>query len=128
MITRRIYSFFKSKYRFNSIIFRLLKKYTYKLNKQFKKRKGITRSHFFPDAAIFKGHPRFRTLSNNIRQRKGKTVNIQVPVYVDKSTKQPFREDSATYEGRARDNCVFMDATGFGMGCCCLQTTFQVNK
>ena len=90
-------------------------------------KKGITRSFFFPDAAIFKSHPRFRTLSANVRERRGKTVGIYVPIFVDKCTKTPVREDS-NYDGRARDNFVFMDATGFGMGCCCLQTTFQVNK
>jgi len=25
----------------------------------------------------------------------------------------------------AKDNCIYMDAMGFGMGCCCLQLTFQ---
>ncbi len=32
---------------------------------------SVTRSLFWPDEAIFNGHPRFRTLSSNIRQRRG---------------------------------------------------------
>lgn len=89
--------------------------------------KGITRSYFFPDEAIFKGHPRFRTLSGNIRQRKSnKKVSIDVPVYVDEKTPRPFKDVAA--RELARDNSIHMDATGFGMGCCCLQVTFQAES
>lgn len=47
-----------------------------------------------------------------------------MPVYVDVNTKRPLR--TAQDAAEARDDFVYMDATGFGMGCCCLQTTFQV--
>lgn len=40
---------------------------------------GATRSLFFPDEAIFPGHPRFKTLSRNIRQRRGEKVAINLP-------------------------------------------------
>lgn len=40
---------------------------------------GYTRSLFFPDDAIFPGHPRFKTLSRNIRQRRGEKVAINLP-------------------------------------------------
>lgn len=40
---------------------------------------GATRSLFFPDDAIFPGHPRFKTLSRNIRMRRGEKVAINIP-------------------------------------------------
>ena len=40
---------------------------------------SASRSLFFPDAAIFLAHPRFRTLTRNIRQRRGEKVAINVP-------------------------------------------------
>ncbi|XP_058825753.1 glutamate--cysteine ligase [Topomyia yanbarensis] len=78
------------------------------------------RSLFFPDEAIFPGHPRFKTLTRNIRQRRGEKVSINLPIYRDKKTVIPV-------EGSLPDkpDFVHMDAMGFGMGCCCLQVTFQ---
>lgn len=77
-------------------------------------------SLYFPDEAIFGGHPRFKTLTRNIRQRRGKKVSINLPVFMDEKTKIPV-------QGALPDkpNYVNMDAMGFGMGCCCLQMTFQ---
>jgi hypothetical protein len=40
---------------------------------------GASRSLFFPDEAIFQGHPRFRTLTRNIRERRGEKVSINLP-------------------------------------------------
>lgn len=40
---------------------------------------GASRSLFFPDEAIFPGHPRFKTLTRNIRQRRGEKVAINIP-------------------------------------------------
>ena len=40
---------------------------------------SVSRSLFFPDEAIFQGHPRFATLTRNIRSRRGSKINIQVP-------------------------------------------------
>lgn len=78
------------------------------------------RSLFFPDEAIYPGHPRFKTLTRNIRQRRGEKVSINLPVFRDKNTVIPV-------EGSLPDkpDYVHMDAMGFGMGCCCLQLTFQ---
>lgn len=78
------------------------------------------RSLYFPDDAIFPGHPRFKTLTRNIRQRRGEKVSINLPVFKDKNTVIPV-------EGSLPDkpDYVHMDAMGFGMGCCCLQLTFQ---
>ncbi|XP_058798275.1 glutamate--cysteine ligase catalytic subunit [Phymastichus coffea] len=92
---------------------------------------GASRSLFFPDEAIFSGHPRFKTLTRNIRHRRGEKVAINLPIYKDKNLKLPFKEnlselgDDGSSEKVAKEDNVYMDAMGFGMGCCCLQLTFQ---
>lgn len=94
-------------------------------------RDGASCSLFFPDDAIYMGHPRFKTLTRNIRQRRKEKVIINIPIYQDKFTKQPFTEnfkalgDDGEAEQAAKLDHVYMDAMGFGMGCCCLQVTFQ---
>lgn len=81
-------------------------------------------------------------------RRKSK-VNIQIPskfasedwipvvhmnirlVFVDKNTPRPFHEDLSVYgdqESVSMDDRVYLDAMGFGMGCCCLQVTFQAQS
>ncbi|KAJ8918410.1 hypothetical protein NQ315_008107 [Exocentrus adspersus] len=85
---------------------------------------GATRSLFFPDDAIFPGHPRFKTLSRNIRLRRGDKVAINIPIFKDKNTAIPV-DDSYKHSKAALPDHVYMDAMGFGMGCCCLQLTFQ---
>lgn len=78
-------------------------------------------------------------------------MEIYLPIYPDKNTAKPFREDfvkalnvdekiisNADYESYKqaaldrqeqcrKDDQVYMDAMGFGMGCCCLQVTFQAS-
>uniref|UniRef100_A0A5F8GGB7 Glutamate--cysteine ligase n=1 Tax=Monodelphis domestica TaxID=13616 RepID=A0A5F8GGB7_MONDO len=88
---------------------------------------GASKSLFFPDEAINK-HPRFSTLTRNIRHRRGEKVVINVPIFKDKNTPFPFietfpQDDEATQA--AQPNHIYMDAMGFGMGNCCLQVTFQ---
>lgn len=77
------------------------------------------------------------TLTANIRRRRGSKVAINMPIYFDENTPKPFvdptiprdrnlwPEDANAREGAALDNHIYMDAMGFGMGCCCLQITFQ---
>ncbi|XP_014214548.1 glutamate--cysteine ligase catalytic subunit isoform X1 [Copidosoma floridanum] len=92
---------------------------------------GASKSLFFPDEAIFLGHPRFKTLTRNIRSRRKEKIAINLPIFKDKNTLQPFKEDLASLgdDGSstkaAKEDHVYMDAMGFGMGCCCLQLTFQ---
>jgi len=80
----------------------------------------IAQSLFTPDELIFPHH-RFATLTKNIRTRKGRKVEILVPVYKDENT-GPV--DNKGYEG-AGDDFIYMDSMAFGMGMCCLQCTFQ---
>jgi len=68
----------------------------------------IANSQYASDLLIHP-HKRFATLTKNIRTRRGSNVNINVPMY---------------QEHRKGGN-IHMDAMVFGMGCCCLQTTFQ---
>lgn len=87
-------------------------------------------SIFLPDHVI-NPHVRFGTLVENIRLRKGRNVEIHVPLFKDKNTnveelKQKnlnlLKNSSTTYESCDE---IYMDGMGFGMGCCCLQVTFQ---
>lgn len=83
---------------------------------------SAARSLYLPDEVICQGHPRFKTLARNIRQRRGKNVDIRLTVFKDEKTQIPV-------EGAPADqpDAVQMDAMAFGMGCCCLQLTFQVS-
>ncbi|KAL2885012.1 Glutamate--cysteine ligase [Ceratocystis lukuohia] len=94
------------------------------------------RSQFVPDE-IANPHIRFPTLAANIRSRRGRKVQVNVPVFFDKNTPRPWvdptvnfdmhtwPEDADVRNGAAPDNFIHMDAMAFGMGSCCLQITFQ---
>jgi len=90
----------------------------------------LTLSEYFPEGAINR-HPRFSTLARNIRERRGKKVSINVPVFVDSETARPFRDGKVkTRESMdaQMDDHIYMDAMGFGMGNSCLQVTFQASS
>jgi glutamate--cysteine ligase catalytic subunit len=81
--------------------------------------------------------PSFSTLTGNIRSRRGSKVAINVPIYKDTNTPSPFVDPTIPYDrqlwpgdseaknGAAKPDHIYMDAMAFGMGCCCLQITFQ---
>ncbi|KAI8146644.1 glutamate-cysteine ligase-domain-containing protein [Fennellomyces sp. T-0311] len=93
-------------------------------------------SMFVPDEVI-NPHARFPTLTANIRRRRGAKVEINMPVFHDKNTPRPFIDPTIPYDrdlfkhdkeaknGAAKPDHIYMDAMAFGMGCCCLQITFQ---
>ena len=97
------------------------------------------RSQFVPDE-IANPHIRFPTLAANIRSRRGRKVELNVPVFKDKNTASPFNDPTVSYDlhkwpedddvrnGAAKQDCVYMDAMAFGMGSCCLQITFQAKN
>lgn len=76
-------------------------------------------------------------MTANIRRRRGSKVAINVPVFHDKNTPKPFidptiprrnlfpEDSNAIEDGAALPDHIYMDAMAFGMGCCCLQITFQ---
>ena len=89
----------------------------------------------------------YRTLTANIRERRGSLVDIKVPIFVDKNTVLPEGTSAPLSNGHVGESPHFsvtpntyvsvpakpgptdpyikMDAMAFGMGCCCLQITFQ---
>ncbi|MCJ1314511.1 Zn finger-containing GTPase- Activating Protein for ARF [Agyrium rufum] len=97
------------------------------------------RSQFLPDE-IANPHIRFPTLAANIRSRRGRKVEVNVPVYKDEKTSSPWRDPTVNYDlhkwpedddvrnGAAKDDMIYMDAMAFGMGSCCLQITFQAKN
>lgn len=97
-------------------------------------RNSFSRSLFWPSEATFLGHPRFARLSENIRKRRGEKVAMNLPIFRDKNTPAPFIEDLSAYgdDGSsaeaAKEDHVYLDAMGFGMGLCCLQLTFQASN
>ncbi|KAI1344867.1 glutamate-cysteine ligase [Xylariaceae sp. FL0016] len=97
------------------------------------------RSQFVPDE-IANPHIRFPTLAANIRWRRGRKVEVNVPVYHDTNTASPWKDPTVNYDlhnwpedddvrnGASPDNFIHMDAMAFGMGSCCLQITFQAKN
>ncbi|KAK8241558.1 glutamate-cysteine ligase-like protein [Phyllosticta capitalensis] len=97
------------------------------------------RSQFLPDE-IANPHIRFPTLAANIRARRGRKVEINVPVFRDERTPWPFHDPTVDYDlhnwpedddvrnGAAKENHIYMDAMAFGMGSCCVQITFQAKN
>ncbi|KAL8708069.1 MAG: hypothetical protein Q9220_007001 [cf. Caloplaca sp. 1 TL-2023] len=97
------------------------------------------RSQFLPDE-IANPHIRFPTLAANIRARRGRKVEINVPVFKDENTAWPFSDPTVDYDlhkwpedddvrnGAVKKNHIYMDAMAFGMGSCCLQITFQAKN
>ena len=89
----------------------------------------------FPPDLVHDQHT--RTLTANIRTRRGSKVAINVPIFHDKNTPKPFIDPTIpTFndypedkydieEGGALPDHIYLDAMAFGMGCCCLQITFQ---
>lgn len=97
------------------------------------------RSQFLPDE-IANPHIRFPTLAANIRSRRGRKVEINVPVFHDEKTPLPWSDPTVDYNmhnwpedadvrnGAAKPDHIYMDAMAFGMGSCCLQITFQAKN
>lgn len=97
------------------------------------------RSQFLPDE-VANPHIRFPTLAANIRSRRGRKVEINVPVFRDERTPWPFKDPTVNYDlhkwpedddvrqGAVKENHIYMDAMAFGMGSCCLQITFQAKN
>ncbi|KAJ1960558.1 glutamate--cysteine ligase, partial [Dispira parvispora] len=95
-----------------------------------------SQSLFLPDEVI-NPHARFPTLTANIRRRRGTKVAINMPIFHDTNTPKPFVDPTIPRtnlrfpkyaESDARNalpDHIYMDSMGFGMGCCCLQITFQ---
>jgi len=98
---------------------------------------AVSSHSLFLPQEITNPHARFPTLTANIRMRRGSKVAINLPIFFDTKTPRPFidptipwdrhiyPEDPEAKNGAALVDHIYMDAMGFGMGCCCLQLTFQ---
>lgn len=74
----------------------------------------VSHSLSVPDRAI-NPHPRFAALTANIRARRGgENVDARPPRFFDAKT--PVDSETEIHG---------LDAMAYGMGCCCLQVTFQ---
>jgi glutamate--cysteine ligase catalytic subunit len=115
-------------------------------------RGDVANSRYLNDAVI-NPHPRFGTLTRNIRMRKQENVDINIAKGVDDIGKINSDADDVNGEGKIpvgdnvtknqqdsaahrlddkaaeslNDDMIHMDAMAFGMGCCCLQVTMQVH-
>lgn len=64
-------------------------------------------SLYFPDEAIFGGHPRFKTLTRNIRKRRGEKVSINIKIFKDENTVIPVEGAKPQFE-----DSICLDAMG----------------
>ena len=79
-------------------------------------------------------------MTANIRKRRGRKVEINIPIFKDINTPTPFIDPTIPWDrtlyasdpeaklGAAKADHIYMDAQCFGMGCCCLQITFQAKN
>ena len=65
-------------------------------------------------------HPRFSGLMKSIRERRGEKVKILIPIYKDENTNMTVPTEEEPEPGM-----IYMDSMHFGMGCSCLQVTFE---
>lgn len=100
---------------------------------------AASRSLFLPDEVINR-HVRFPNLTASIRTRRGEKVCMNVPMYKDIATPETddsiydrdwFLPEDKEAKLASKPGFIYMDSMGFGMGCSCLQVTFQapnINK
>ncbi len=100
---------------------------------------AIQRSQFLCDSMVGP-HVRHKTLHANIRSRRGRKVEVNVPVYQDRKTPWPFHDPTVNYDlhrwpedddvrnGAVKENHIYMDSTLFGLSCCSLQITVQTRN
>jgi len=67
-------------------------------------------------------HPRFPAMMTSVRKRRGKKVDIRVPLYPDENT------GIGKIDGHRTPGEIHMDSQHFGMGASCLQITFEMQN
>ncbi|ETN36946.1 uncharacterized protein HMPREF1541_07933 [Cyphellophora europaea CBS 101466] len=68
---------------------------------------------------------RYLSILGNIVQKRGKKVEIHIPLYRDVRTPWPWKDAK---DARVRKNSIFMDSTLFGATGCSLQVTMQAKN
>lgn len=98
-------------------------------------RGDLHRSQYIADDLV-SAHVKHQALAANIRSRRGRKVQLNVPVFRDENTPWPFYDPTVNYDlhrwaeddevrsGAVKEGCIYMDSTAFG-GCCSLQVTVQ---
>jgi len=84
----------------------------------------VAKSKYVPDEITFP-HARFKTLTKNIRERRGANVNIERPKFLDAKTRISSENGGSSSASASSDRMIHADAMSFGMGCSALQVTFQ---
>jgi glutamate--cysteine ligase catalytic subunit len=86
------------------------------------KRNEISQSEYMVDEMI-NDHPRFPTLTRNVRQRRTEKPQITAGIFQDKNTNM-----ETVLPGEKEPGRIHLDAFGFGMGMSSLQITFGVSN
>lgn len=94
---------------------------------------GTANESLFLPKDITSPNARFPSLVGNLMSRRGRKVAVNVPVYFDINTPKPFVDRSIPWEtgvsaedhDAIKHDHIYLDATCFGAGCCCLQVTLQ---
>ncbi|CAF0982945.1 unnamed protein product [Rotaria sp. Silwood1] len=87
----------------------------------------------FPDSLLSPLHPRMKSLSTNMSERRQSKASINIPtkkyliflVFKDSCTPSPFRDELFKDDPDIKDDHIHLDSSIAGWGCCCLQVTFQ---
>ncbi|KIO19700.1 hypothetical protein M407DRAFT_222350 [Tulasnella calospora MUT 4182] len=82
-------------------------------------------SMFLPEEAVTSTDPKYTTIAQGIDSRRGHKPIINLPVFRDTNTPQPFRDPTVPPECTVLLDHILLDAVSFGPGCCCLQVTMQ---
>lgn len=69
-------------------------------------------------------NPRFAALTKNIRTRRGRQIEVRLPA--DTAAEGAGLEPAASAQLRGAHASAVVDCMAFGMGCGCLQTTYQL--
>jgi len=78
-----------------------------------------TAQKFIPEK-LCSPHPRFLGLAMCIKERRGCKVEIKVPIFEDERTNLTEATEAEPFPGQ-----IYMDSMHFGMGCACLQLTYE---
>lgn len=84
------------------------------------------RSIFFPETGLTSMHPRYLSIADGIKSRRGGPPCVNIPIFRDFNTARPFEDPipHSNYREALPDH-IFLDAVGFGPSSCSLQVTMQ---
>ncbi|XP_076314760.1 glutamate--cysteine ligase catalytic subunit-like [Tachypleus tridentatus] len=94
---------------------------------------GITMSLFVPDELICQNNPIYKATFISLEKRRGKRANVNIPIFKDRNTPDPFTENLEALGGdvqfgvEAKPNHVYEDCSVIGQASCTLQTTIQAS-